>query len=110
MNFVSGFFRRMTRAYQTRSQGMHYKYVVAVGSKSFKEAPLPVIDALHRLNWAAEHSVGGDQFKEFNELLAVGYFEGSAMNVCIKSSVLRFRTNAHADLNSNSTMMTAKWN
>ena len=60
---------------------MHYKYVVASGSKSFKDAPATVISALHRLNWAGEKTDETGQFKMFNELLAVGYFEGSKMDV-----------------------------
>ena len=59
---------------------MPYKYVVAVDSKGFNEAPPPIISALKRLEWAASASV--HTFKTFNELLAVGYFEDGKMGVC----------------------------
>ncbi|MCJ1400048.1 hypothetical protein MMC11_003251 [Xylographa trunciseda] len=59
--------------------GMPYKYVVAVDSKGFNEAPAPIIDALKSLEWAARQSVHDNTFKSFNELLAVGYFEDGKM-------------------------------
>ncbi len=60
---------------------MPYKYVVATESKSFGEAPDVILAALARLDWAGRKSTA--DFKSFNELLAVGYFEGSKMGVCI---------------------------
>ncbi|MCJ1389057.1 hypothetical protein MMC18_001911 [Xylographa bjoerkii] len=59
--------------------GMPYKYVVAVDSKGFSEAPPPIIHALKGLEWAAHKSVQDKTFKAFNELLAVGYFEDGKM-------------------------------
>ncbi|MCJ1383484.1 hypothetical protein MMC17_006598 [Xylographa soralifera] len=59
--------------------GMPYKYIVAVDSKGFNEAPAPVISALKRLEWGAKASVRDGSFLSFNELLAVGYFEEGKM-------------------------------
>ena len=60
---------------------MPYKYVVEVDSKSFGGAPQPILDALQRLTWAGKRTVGDGTFREFNELLAVGYFEEGKMDV-----------------------------
>ena len=65
-------------------QGMPYKYVVATESKSFRDAPPAILSALHRMDWAAKHSVIDGTLVKFNELLAVGYFEKNAMNVSKK--------------------------
>ena len=62
-------------------QGMPYKYVVAVDSKGFNEAPPPIINALKRLELSAKASVYDGSFTSFNELLAVGYFEEGKMGV-----------------------------
>ncbi|MCJ1286510.1 hypothetical protein MMC26_005856 [Xylographa opegraphella] len=59
--------------------GMPYKYVVAVDSKAFSEAPAPIISALKQLQLAAKVSVHDGSFTSFNELLAVGYFEEGKM-------------------------------
>ena len=63
------------------NQGFPYNYVVAVDSKPFSAAPAPILDALQRLAWAGNKSVGDGTFQGFNELLAVGYFEEGKMNV-----------------------------
>ncbi|KAI9814327.1 MAG: hypothetical protein M1832_005907 [Thelocarpon impressellum] len=55
--------------------GMPYKYVVDVDSKSFGEAPEVVLSALNRLTWAGEQSSTDHDFKYYNELLTLGYFE-----------------------------------
>lgn len=60
---------------------MPYKYVVAVESKSFGDAPAGIIDALQRLTWAGKRTVQDGAFEEFNELLAVGYFQNGKMGV-----------------------------
>lgn len=92
----------MLTSHFAQNYGAHYKYGVSVGSKSFREAPDPVIRALLRLRWAGHqiiehaktsvsqlqgdgrvevaHSLGFD-FVEFNELLALGYFKGNKINV-----------------------------
>ena len=85
-----------------QNYGAHYKYGVSVGSKSFCEAPDPIIRALLRLRWAAREIIDhakafvpqlqgdgevevakslGFDFVEFNELLALGYFKGNMINV-----------------------------
>ncbi|KAI9756288.1 MAG: hypothetical protein M1815_003872 [Lichina confinis] len=60
--------------------GMPYKYIVSVDSKSFSEAHPTIMNVLHRLSWAAQKVVHDGSFTEFNELLAVGYFEDQRMN------------------------------
>lgn len=94
--------QQMLTSHYAQNYGAHYKYGVSVGSKSFRDAPDPIIRALLRLRWAGhqviEHartslsqlqddgrvevarSVGFD-FVEFNELLALGYFKGNKINV-----------------------------
>ncbi|KAI9788744.1 MAG: hypothetical protein M1816_006601 [Peltula sp. TS41687] len=59
--------------------GMPYKYVVAVDSKPFSEAPKEILKALHRLTWAGEQCVTDGSFRKFNELLTVGYFQEQKM-------------------------------
>ena len=62
---------------------MPYKYIVSVDSKSFSEAHPTIMNVLHRLSWAAQKVVHDGSFTEFNELLAVGYFEDQRMNVSL---------------------------
>ncbi|KAI9811317.1 MAG: hypothetical protein M1826_003206 [Phylliscum demangeonii] len=59
--------------------GMPYKYVVAVDSKSFAEAPPVILHALHRMVWAGRESIHDGTFAGFNELLTVGYYEDQKM-------------------------------
>ncbi|KAI9884066.1 MAG: hypothetical protein M1823_004156 [Watsoniomyces obsoletus] len=61
--------------------GMPYKYIVAVDSKPFSEAPDLILNVLHRLQWAANqtHAADDGPFGGFNELLAVGYLEEQKM-------------------------------
>jgi hypothetical protein len=63
---------------------MPYKYVVAVDSKGFNEAPPVIMRALGRLSWATEQAVtaAGDPFLQPNELLTLGYFEDMSIGVC----------------------------
>ena len=94
--------QQLLTSHFVQNYGAHYKYGVSVGSKSFRDAPDPVLRALIQLRWAGhqiiEHaktsvsqlqsdgkvevaqSLGFD-FVEFNELLALGYFEGNSINV-----------------------------
>ncbi|KAJ5124416.1 uncharacterized protein N7515_008241 [Penicillium bovifimosum] len=60
------------------NHGSPYKYVVAVLSKAFGEAPEVILRALGRLSWATEQAVisAGDRYMPPNELLTLGYFEG----------------------------------
>ncbi|KZF22959.1 hypothetical protein L228DRAFT_283021 [Xylona heveae TC161] len=60
--------------------GMDYKYVVDVDSKSFQEAPQLITDAVNRLTWAGAYVVNDESFMNFNELLAIGYFEGQKIS------------------------------
>ncbi|KAI9862185.1 MAG: hypothetical protein M1824_001566 [Vezdaea acicularis] len=59
--------------------GMPYKYAVATASKSFHDAPDTIMRALHRLSWAGKQAVDlkptCEIFREFNELLILGYME-----------------------------------
>lgn len=52
-------------------------------SKGFDEAPAAIIKALKRLTWAGQQAVTDnfDPFQPFNELLSIGYFEGTAIGV-----------------------------
>ena len=60
---------------------MPYKYVVAVDSKSFAEAPVEILSAMQRLGWAAKSTIPHGTLQSFNEVLAVGYFESNKMGV-----------------------------
>ncbi|KAL1633572.1 hypothetical protein SLS58_011024 [Diplodia intermedia] len=56
--------------------GMPYKFIASTASRPFSAAARPITATRSRLNWAARHCVGHDVHdKEFNELLALGYFE-----------------------------------
>ncbi|KAI9715076.1 MAG: hypothetical protein M1812_006194 [Candelaria pacifica] len=56
--------------------GMPYKYAVAIESKSFEDCCQAIRSARSRLNWAGRYVAGTSrQHQEFNELLALGYFE-----------------------------------
>ena len=61
---------------------MPYKYAVKVGSKSFEEAPKPVMNVLQRLSWAARQTIQDEPFTGFNEELIIGYFEDQKIDVC----------------------------
>lgn len=63
------------------AQGMPYNYIVAVDSKPFKGAPKAIMNGLNRLTWAGKHTVGDTTFLQFNELLALGYFEEQSIGV-----------------------------
>lgn len=92
----------MLTSHFAQNYGAQYKYVVSVGSKSFNEAPDPVLRALLQMRWAGHRVIEhakmsaaqlqadskvavapslGFNFVEFNELLALGYFEGNKINV-----------------------------
>lgn len=63
---------------------MPYKYIVAVDSKSFSEAPQVIMDGLEKLTWAGRRTVSdvnGATYKECNELLALGYLESQSIKV-----------------------------
>lgn len=60
---------------------MPYKFIVAVDSKPFKGAPQVILEGLNRLTWAGKHTVCEPNFLQFNELLALGYFEEQSIGV-----------------------------
>lgn len=60
-------------------------------SAGFKNAPKAILDTIRRLTWAGKHAVPAGEFKEFNELLAIGYFEGMSMGVSISCANLLFQ-------------------
>jgi hypothetical protein len=72
--------------------GMPYKFIAATASRSFKDAARPITATRSRLNWAASyllsHEPGADsaavqtawKTREFNEVLALGYFEAQKIN------------------------------
>ena len=62
-------------------KGLPYKFVVHTDSKGFSEATPEILEAVRRMSWAGRHFVSDEGFKEFNELLAVGYLEKNKMGV-----------------------------
>lgn len=64
-------------------QGLPYDYIVSHEDDStpFHAAPTQIREVLRRVTWAAQHIVGKDDINPFNEVLAVGYFEGGKMGV-----------------------------
>ena len=78
---------------------MPYKYVMAVQSTPFTQAPQPILAALQRLRWAGQR-IGQTREQEFNEMLAVGYFEDARMGVSTataKQGQLLIRMKYHDD-------------
>ena len=71
---------------------MPYKFAADTPTKPFSEAPNVVIDALHRMSWAAKVAVQDEPLKTLNEVLVLGYFEKqkigvSAPDICDKYPV-----------------------
>ncbi|KAF1836355.1 hypothetical protein BDW02DRAFT_646175 [Decorospora gaudefroyi] len=73
--------------------GMPYKFIAATASHSFEGAARPITSTRSRLNWAAKLVLAQEsssqmaeeiktewQKKEFNEVLALGYFEEQKIN------------------------------
>ncbi|KAH7409811.1 hypothetical protein DE146DRAFT_604110 [Phaeosphaeria sp. MPI-PUGE-AT-0046c] len=62
--------------------GMPYKFIAATASHSFDGAARPITATRSRLNWAARHLLGSthNTDEEFNEVLALGYFEAQKIN------------------------------
>jgi hypothetical protein len=54
--------------------GMPYKFIAATASNSLEDAAPAIRNTRSRLNWASEYIVK-DRHLEFNEVLALGYFE-----------------------------------
>jgi hypothetical protein len=91
-------------------QGAPYKYSVAQNSTGFEHAKPAIINALKRLTWAGREAVAavtdsdeGKDFKPFNEMLSVGYFENSHMGVS-SIGLIALSLRLFAD-NSSTTMM-----
>ncbi|KAI9812295.1 MAG: hypothetical protein M1827_004744 [Pycnora praestabilis] len=79
-NYVSRLLAKIVHSL-TMTKGMPYKYAVAVDSQSFEGTPQTIRSARSRLNWAARYVLGAEEhLKEFNELLALGYFEQQAIH------------------------------
>ncbi|KAH7091369.1 hypothetical protein FB567DRAFT_437105 [Paraphoma chrysanthemicola] len=76
----------------TVNYGMPYKFIAATASHSFEHAARPITATRSRLNWAAKHLLIQETGKpmaevskewaekEFNEVLALGYFEAQKIN------------------------------
>ncbi|KAF1999059.1 hypothetical protein P154DRAFT_438020 [Amniculicola lignicola CBS 123094] len=71
----------------TVNYGMPYKFIAATASKSFEGAARCITDTRSRLNWAARTILGRQEWErssnnpnEFNEVLALGYFEEQKIN------------------------------
>ena len=64
-------------------QGLPYDYIVSHEDDStpFYAAPTQIREVLRRVTWAAQHIVDEQDINPFNEVLAVGYFEGGRMGV-----------------------------
>ena len=72
--------------------GMPYKFIAATVTRPFTGAARPIIATRSRLNWAASYLLsqkpGADptavqtawKMREFNEVLALGYFEAQKIN------------------------------
>jgi len=61
--------------------GMPYKFTGAAGSHSFEDAPQAIKATRARLNWAAQQlPSAAEGHIDFNEVLALGYFENQAIN------------------------------
>ncbi|GAM84217.1 hypothetical protein ANO11243_022110 [Dothideomycetidae sp. 11243] len=59
--------------------GMPYKFIASGESTSFDGAPWPMTETRSRLSWAARLLSGEEEIgskEDFNELLAIGYFDG----------------------------------
>ena len=58
---------------------------MAQDSTPFVNAPDIIIKALKRLTWAGKETLDGklEDFRDFNEMLSVGYFEKSHMSVIL---------------------------
>ncbi|KAF7909423.1 uncharacterized protein EAF01_003141 [Botrytis porri] len=58
--------------------GAPYKFLVAHEANSFRDAPVPILQAMQRMTWAGQQAFSGKKdadFTPFNEVLALGYFE-----------------------------------
>lgn len=86
---------------------MPYKFVVAQDSKPFKDAPKVVLNALSRMTWAGHKVVTDGSFKDFNELLVLGYFEKQKISVRF-CTLQRYRLRSDLLTLNSGTMMVRK--
>ena len=73
----------------TQIKGLPYKYIVAIDSRSFSEAPKAITNALNHLNWAGKTAITDGSYRPFNELLCLGYMEKQEIGVCPFDRLLR---------------------
>lgn len=66
-------------------QGLPYKYVVAVDSRGFSEAPSAIMNALNHLTWAGKDAIKDGSYRPFNELLCLGYMEKQEIGVSLSN-------------------------
>ena len=62
-------------------KGLPYKYIVAIDSRSFSEAPKAITNALNHLTWAGKDAIKDGSYRPFNELLCLGYMEKQEIGV-----------------------------
>jgi hypothetical protein len=61
---------------------MPYKFVAMADSASFEDVPPALSHVRTMLNYYNKLSVGNDSYMESNEMLVLGYLEGSKIGVC----------------------------
>lgn len=81
----------------TQPQGLPYKFVAAMDSKGFSEAPPAILDALNHLTWAGQDAVRDGSYRPFNELLCLGYMENQSISVSLPPSALHHQTSRLGD-------------
>lgn len=81
-------------------QGLPYDYIVNHEdiSTPFHAAPTQIREVLRRVTWAVQHIVGEQDTNPFNEVLAVGYFEGGKMGVCTSHRIKLPPPSSKADM------------
>lgn len=62
---------------------MAYNYIVGQENTALEDAPAVVKNALGRMTWAGRHHANGAKFVDYNEVLALGYFEGGKIGVSV---------------------------
>ena len=69
-------------------KGLPYKYIVAIDSRAFSEAPKAITNALNHLTWAGKTLITDGSYRPFNELLCLGYMEKQEIGVCLFDRLL----------------------
>lgn len=62
---------------------MPYNYIVGQENTALEDAPAVIKNALGRMTWAGRHYANGADFVPYNEVLALGYFEGGKIGVSV---------------------------